>query len=614
MLKQIKQYPLPLIAAIGLFFGIFAKLIWSGQSYAHVIWLITLIGCGAPLVLNTFKNMFAKKFSVDIIATLAIITALIMGETFTGSVIVLMQSSGEALEKFAFKRAMFTLDALLSRAPKMAIRLMGGQQENIPVQDITVGDLLLLRPGDMIAADGTIIEGEGEVDETIITGEPFARFVKTQNQLLSGSILVNGALTLRADKISNESQYAKIVKLVEKAHQEKAPIQRLADRYAIFFTPLTLLIASLGYLITQEATTILAVLVVATPCPLILATPIAVISGINRAAAEGIIVKGGIPLEKIARVDVAVFDKTGTITQGVPKIEKILVFNDQYTPDDVLYRAAIIEQRSAHAVAKAITQEALKKFSTLPQSDHLRETPGSGLTGDWNNEYIAVGTVDFIQEQLPKEALADFLTFIKPLQKEEKLMSVIRVNQQCIGVIFFEDRPKPGVVEMLLQLKRLGVRHLIMLTGDNEKNAHRVAKAVGIDHYHAQLHPEDKVNKIAQIAKRHPYTMMVGDGINDAPALASAYVGIAMGAQGVAISAQAADIVLLEDDVGRIASAVYIGQRMLKVAQQGICLGMGLSLILMCIAAFGYIPPPVGAILQEIIDVLVILNALRAKK
>ncbi|MFA6038044.1 MAG: heavy metal translocating P-type ATPase [Legionellales bacterium] len=606
MLNQLKQYPLPLLAALGLVLGIVAKLIWPSESYAHFIWLLNLICLGAPLVFETFKKMFQKKFSVDIIASLAIITAFIMGETFTGSVIVLMQSSGEALEKFAFKRAMFTLDGLLSRAPKMAIRINQGQQENIPVQDIQVGDLLLIRPGDMIPVDGIIVEGEGEIDEAIITGEPFTRFVKTQQTLLSGSILSNGALTLRADKISNESQYAKIVQLVEKAHQEKAPIQRLADRYAIFFTPLTLLIASLGYFITQDFTTVLAVLVVATPCPLILATPIAVISGINRAAAQGIIVKGGIPLEKIAKVDVVVFDKTGTITEGIPQLEKIIVFNEQkYTADDVLYRAAIIEQRSSHAVAKAVTIEAIKKFNTLPQPLHLNEIPGAGLSGEWENEQIAVGTIDYISK---------LVTNMPVINQEEKLMAAVCVNKECIGILYFADKPKSYVKSMIEQLKTLGIKHIIMLTGDNKNNAQRIAQEVGIHHYHAELHPEEKVKKIAQIARQHPYTLMVGDGINDAPALANAYVGMAIGTQGVAIAAQAADIVLLEEDMRRVANAVQIGQRMLRVARQGILIGMGLSFVLMCIAAFGYISPPIGAILQEIIDVCVMMNALRARK
>ncbi len=595
MFKLLKQYPLPVFAAIGLVLGIFY----------HPIWALTLIAGGVPLVAKTVKNIFLKKFSVDIIASLAIITAFIMGENFTGSVIVLMQSSGEALEKYAFKRAMFTLDGLLSRAPKMAIRILNGKQENIPVQDIKIGDQLLIRPGDMVPVDGTIIEGEGEIDESIITGEPFARFVKQNNTMLSGTMLNNGALTLRADKINTESQYAKIVQLVEKAHQEKAPIQSLADRYAILFTPLTLLMAGIGFLITQETTTILAVLVVATPCPLILATPIAVISGINRAAAAGIIVKGGIPLEKISRVNVAVFDKTGTITEGTPSIEKIIVLNNQYTADDVLYRAAIIEQQSAHAVAKTVTQAALEKFKTLPQPLHLRETPGEGLCGDFENEQIAVGTLEYI---------AQFVTPMPTIKQESKLMAMVSVNQQCIGVIYFADKPKAHAAEMIKRLKHLGLKHMVMLTGDNKQNAARIAHEVGITHYHASLHPEDKVKVIAQIARQHPYTLMVGDGINDAPALANAYVGMAMGAQGVAIAAEAADIVLLEEDVDRIAVAVQIGQRMMSVARQGIILGMGLSLILMCIAALGYISPPIGAVLQEIIDVVVILNALRAKK
>ncbi|HLF67559.1 MAG TPA: heavy metal translocating P-type ATPase, partial [Gammaproteobacteria bacterium] len=399
------------------------------------------------------------------------------------------------------------------------------------------------------------------------------------------------------------------------AQQEKGNIQRLADRYAIFFTPLTLLIAAIGFWITQEVITILAVLVVATPCPLILATPIAVLSGINRAAKVGIIVKGGAPLEKLAQVDVVVFDKTGTLTQGIPVIEKIVVFPGvEYTPDQILYRAGIIEQRSAHAVAKATTRTALEKFSVLPTPTHMREVPGAGVTGDHQSEHISVGTAEYIQTQIAPDFIESYVAFLQTFAREEKLVSVIAMNGRCLGAIFFADTPRGGAKDMINALRRMGIHHIIMLTGDNARNAHRIAKTLGISLYRATLHPEDKVTVLKEISARHPHTLMVGDGINDAPALATAYVGMAMGAQGVAISAQAADIVLLEDNIERVVDALSIGRRMLLIAKQGIWLGMGLSLVLMCIAALGYIPPPVGAVLQEIIDVTVIFNALRARK
>ncbi len=611
----IQQFPLPFIAALGLLAGIIAQLILGMSTQAHVIWFATLLVCGVPLVLTTVWGVVRGQFSVDIIAALAIITAFIMNEAFTGAVLVLMQSGGQAMEKYGLKRAMFTLDALLSRAPKTAIRMQAGGQEIIPVGEVKVGDILLIRPGELVGVDGTVIDGEGEIDDAAITGEPFVRFVNKDKVLLSGSILVNGALTLRADKTTEKSQYATIVKLVQQAQQEKGSIQRLADRYAIIFTPLTLLIAAIGFAITQEAITILAVLVVATPCPLILATPVAVLSGVNRAAKAGIIVKGGAPLEKLAAVDVVVLDKTGTLTQGIPVIDNIVVFpGAAYSTDEVLYRAGIIEQQSSHAVAKATTKAAIEKFPQLPQPTQIRETPGAGVIGDYENKPIAVGTADYIQSQLTPEQVPAYLTFMQTFAHEEKLMSVIAMNGQCLGVIFFVDAPRPKAIEMISALRRMGIKHIVMLTGDNPRNAHRIAQALGITMYRAGLHPEDKVAVLKEISARHHHTLMVGDGINDAPALASAFVGMAMGAQGVAIAAQAADIVLLEDNIEGVVSALAIGRRMLYIAKQGIWIGMGLSLLLMCIAACGLIPPPVGVVLQEIIDVTVIFNALRARK
>ncbi len=370
-----KQYPIPVFALLGILAGAVFYFGVPGSGISHWIWLATLIVGGLPIVYQTVKGMLRGQFAADIIAMLAIITAVLTGQAFAGAVVVLMQSGGEAIEFYGLSRASSSLTALLERAPSFARRKRGDKLEEIHVQEVQVNDLLVVRPGDLIPVDGTIVEGEAEIDESSITGEPLARSRTVGDPVLSGSVDVNGAISMRADKVSSESQYAKIVMLVKKAQEEKAPIQRLADLYAIYFTPLTIVIAFIGYLMTGEITTALAVLVVATPCPLILATPIAVICGINKASDVGIIVKGGAAMEQVASVQVALFDKTGTITFGTPVVEKVVRLSDM-TEESILYHAAIIEQFSSHSIAAAVVKKALETAKTLPLPQLFKETPG----------------------------------------------------------------------------------------------------------------------------------------------------------------------------------------------------------------------------------------------
>ena len=428
--------------------------------------------------------------------------------------------------------------------------------------------------------------------------------------LLSGSISVDGAFELRADKVSGESQYAKIVKLVKKAQEEKAPIQRIADRYAILFTPLTLLMAFAGYLITRDLTTVLSVLVVATPCPLILATPLAVICGINKAAKEGIIVKGGAPIEQIASAKAALFDKTGTITFGTPSIEKVVSFGDA-GEDDILYRAAILEQLSTHSIAKGIVSGALERFGKLPLPQNFVEIAGQGVSGEIEGERYAVGSAALVEERVGKEALARCIAILDSSCKESQATIFVMREKGCVGAIVLSDKIRPNAASIVEKLRSLGVEEIVMITGDNKKTAEAISRLAGIEKFEAELLPEEKVRVVERVAKVYSPLVMVGDGINDAPALATATIGIAMGAHGTAISAEAADIVLLVDDLSKVASAVEIGKRMLRIAKQSIFIGIGLSFALMIIAAFGYIAPPYGALLQEVIDFAVILNALR---
>lgn len=584
-----------------LLIGVVLFLIFDLKEAAHKVWLVAMIGGGTPIIYQTLRGALRGHFASDIVAMLAIITALLLDQTFAGAIIVLMQSGGEAIERFGLRKASSSLFELLQRAPQRASRkiLQDGQVhlEEIHVSKVRIGDTLIVRPGEMIPVDGVIIQGSSLIDESALTGEPLDRPKGLSDALLSGSINVSDKIEMRADKLAEESQYAKIVALVQNAQEQKAPIQRLADRYAIFFTPLTLVMAAIGFLITRDTTTVLSVLVVATPCPLILATPLAVMCGINKAAKDGIIVKGGAAIEQIASVKAMLFDKTGTITYGQPVIQKIVPLGKE-TEQELLFIAGCLEQFSTHTIAKTIVTEAKKRFGTLPLPLHYQETPGQGITGSLEGVSYAIGSSLFIPLQQPS-------VFV------EGSTVLIAKEGVCIGALVLEDALRPNAKETIGALQELGISHMIMVTGDHPKPSEKIAKQVGISEVRAHLLPEQKVRVAEQWKELYGKIAMVGDGINDAPALATATVGIAMGARGTAISAEAADIVLLVDDLAKVARAVAIGKRMLFIAKQSIFIGMALSFILMIVAIFGHIVPAVGAAFQEIIDIAVILNALR---
>lgn len=608
----LRHSPLPAFALFGLLTGVLCRLVFRQPGWADAVWFVTLILGGLPIVYQTVRGMFKGQFASDIVAMLAIITAILLKQSFAGAVVVLMQSGGEAIEAYGLRRATSSLTALLKRAPRTARRKIESGLEEIDVSAVQIGDILIVRPGDLIPVDGTIVEGAAEIDESAITGEPLTRSKKRSDRLLSGSIAVNGVIEMRADRLSRDSQYSKIVALVKTAQEEKAPIQRLADRYAIYFTPLALLMSAIGFLITGDLETILAVLVVATPCPLILATPLAVICAINRAADAGIIVKGGAPIEQVASTQAAVFDKTGTITFGTPFVEEIVSLNGE-SQQDILYHAAAVDQFSSHSVAKAIVAKAQETMTSLALPEKFREIPGQGVEGSINGHTYLIGSQALVEEHLQKAGFEAHHSLIDRYYRENKLLIFVARDDLCLGFLVLTDKIRPNVPEMMGRLRALGVKEIVMLTGDSKKNAEVIAKQAGIRSFKAQLLPEQKVVCVQEILEKYEPLVMVGDGINDAPALATATVGIAMGAYGTAISAEAADIILLVDDLTKVADTVEIGQQMLRIAKQSILIGIGLSFLLMVIASGGFIMPAVGAMLQEIIDVAVILNALRAR-
>ena len=540
---------------------------------------------------------------------LAIVTALMLGEPLAGLIVVLMQTGGEALERYAQGRASEAVRELEAAAPRVAHRIVGGQVDDVPAELVTVGDDLLLRPGELLACDAVVLEGRSHVDGSRITGEPVPVSALPGVRLLSGSLNIEGPLTVRATAPASESQYARIVELVRTAQASKSPLQRLADRYAVWFTPLTLAVCAGAYLLSGDPTRVLAVLVVATPCPLILATPVAVVGGINRAARRGIIFRHGTALEQLGRVRVAIFDKTGTLTIGRPKVARALTVTE-FTEAEVLRLAGSVEHGSGHLLARTLVQEAVERGIVLPPGKHITEAPGQGVGGEVEGHQVTVGGWSHMVSRHPDAEPA--LRGLLAQTQGAELRAYVVVDGQGAGLIEYADRLRPELAGFIPELHRLGVSRIVLLSGDDQANVTAVGRAVGIDEAHGDLLPGAKVAYVQRLMKEGQRVLMVGDGTNDAPALSTATVGMALAAGGGGISAEAADAVILADDPTRVVEAIRISRRTLRLARQSIWVGLGLSSAAMVVASFGYIPPVAGALLQEAIDVAVILNALRA--
>ena len=540
---------------------------------------------------------------------LAIVTALLLREPLAGLIVVLMQTGGEALESYAEGRASNAVRELEAAAPRVAHRIVAGEVADVDVEAVAVGDELLLRPGELLACDSVVIAGRSHVDASRLTGEPVPVGAQPGVHLSSGSLNLESPLTLRATAPASESQYARIVELVRTAQASKAPIQRLADRYAVWFTPVTLLVCAAAYLLSGDPVRVLAVLVVATPCPLILAAPVAIVGGINRAARQGIIFRHGSALEQLGGVRVAIFDKTGTLTIGRPRVARVLAI-PPFSEHDVLRLTSGVEQGSGHLLARTLVEEAVARGVVLPAGTDITEAAGQGVSGTVDGRSVTIGGWSYVVSRHPDAESG--LRGLLDQTTETGLRAYVAVDGRAAGLVEYADQMRPGLAAFMAGLKRQGIRRTILLSGDDHVNAAAVARAVGIDDAHGDLLPEQKVAYVQRIMTAGERVVMVGDGTNDAPALSTATVGIALASGGGGISAEAADAVILADDPTRVAQAIEISRRTLHLARQSIWVGLGLSGAAMGVASFGYIPPVAGAILQEIIDVAVILNALRA--
>ncbi|HKE78157.1 MAG TPA: heavy metal translocating P-type ATPase [Solirubrobacteraceae bacterium] len=597
------------IALVGAVAGGVCHLAGSPDA-GDIVWQVTIVVTALPLAWSVVRGVFRGDFGVDIIALLAMVAALAAGELLAGAIVAVMVTGGDALEDYAAGRAKRELTALLRRAPQIARRRVGDQWEVVDVDAVVVGDVLLVRAGEIVPADGTLVSKQAAIDASAVTGESLPISASQGSTVRSGTINAGAPFELRATRAAAESSYAALVRLVREAARERPPFTRMADRYALIFLPVTLGLAGIAWAASGDSTRAVAVLVVATPCPLILAAPIALVAGLSRAAKSGIVLKGGGALEQLGAARTVLLDKTGTLTQGRPAVERIVVF-DGFAEAELLQLAASVDQLSAHVLAEGIVHDALARGLRLEQPNGAREAPGDGIEATVDGRRVGVGGERWLHAQgydggngTPEDLGA----------APGRALVHVGVDGRVVGALVMADRLRPDAADLVAALHDAGVREVTMVTGDRRDVAEAVAAKAGLDGVFAEQSPEGKL-AVVRAARERPDrrpVVMVGDGVNDAPALALADVGIALAGDSRTVSSEAADAVITVDRIDRVAEAVRIGRRTMAIARQSVVAGMALSIAAMIVAAFGYLPPVAGALLQEAIDVGVILNALRA--
>jgi len=581
--------------------GILALLfefVFHQASLAFGIIVITGSVMTLSMLVEMIKTLKSGRYGVDILAITAIVATLAVGEYWASLMILIMLTGGDSLEDYAAKRANKELKSLLDNSPQKAHQLVDGTLLDISVEKVKVDDELVVKPGEIVPVDGVVIKGSSTVDESSLTGESRPENKNQGDPLMSGSINGDSSITMKAEKSAADSQYQTIVKLVKESEAQPAHFVRMADRYAIPFTITAYVIAGVAWFVSKDPTRFAEVLVVASPCPLILAAPIALVAGMSRSSRNGIVVKTGTTLEKMAETQSVAFDKTGTITKGALSVAQI-VPESGISKEELLVLAASAEQESTHILARSLLayKDTPKK---LKEVSDLAEVTSSGVKAIIEGKEIRVGKPAFVSHQ-KIEKIVDQTTIY------------ISQDEVFLGYITFTDTIRPEAKKTMEELRKLNVNHLLMVTGDHQTVADTIAKDVGITEVYAECLPQDKIDVLKKIPASKRPVIMVGDGVNDAPSLAIADVGIAMGAHGATAASETADAVILKDDLEKVSTAVKISKDTMKIAKQSVLIGILICTILMLIASTGIIPALFGAILQEVVDTVSILSSLRAK-
>ena len=603
---------LTLIAVVAIASGGLLHLFGDGRA-GQAVWRAAVALLAAELSFEVARSIIVERsLGVDTIALVAMVGALALNQELAGAVIGLMFSGGAALEAVASRRAQRELTALVLRAPKVAQLRVDDRLQEVPVEQVQIGDVVVVRTGEVIPVDGTLVSPAGVIDTSTLSGEPLPERVARGMSVLSGAANAGAPFDVRASRPASDSAYSALVRLVKQAQTQRAPLVRMADRYAGFFLPATVVVAGLAWILSGDPVRALAVVVVATPCPLILAAPIALVSGMSRAARAGIIVKGAGVIETFGQARAVLFDKTGTLTVGTPEVREI-VTRDGFETGQVLALAASVDRLSAHVLGDALVIAATEAGLELTLPTDVHEQPGQGIGGMLDGHRVLVGSRAFLGSAgVPQEEIASSSQGTTGGSGEARVL--VAVDGHVAGLIVMADELRLDAQHLVQRLRAEGVRHVAMISGDRRSVAERVGRELGVDRVYAEQSPEDKL-EVVRTVRADPNlspVIMVGDGINDAPALALADLGIAMGAAGATVSSETADAVITVDRIDRVADAVHAGRRALFIARQSVLTGMGLSLAAMAVAAAGYLPPVAGALFQEAIDLAVILNALRA--
>jgi len=566
----------------------------------YPLYTVLLLG-GIPLLFELVRELMSLNFGSDLIAGLSIITSVLLGEYLAGSLVVLMLSGGEAIENYAIQKASRVLDALAKRAPTIA-HIKNGTIVDIPVNKISIGDVLQIFPHEICPVDGIVIEGNGIMDESYLTGEPFMIEKAPGSEVISGAINGDASLTIRATKLAQDSRYSQIVHVMSQTEQKRPHIRRIADQLGAWYTPFAIAIAALAWFLSGDPVRFLAVLVIATPCPLLIAIPVSIIGSISLCASRGILIKNPVVLEQIDQCKTMIFDKTGTLTYGTPILTEQVTFS-HHNPEDILKYAASMERYSKHPLAHAILQKAHDENIELMDASSIREEKGKGLLGIVNGHEITITS----RKHLEKLGLADAQS---QLPTGMGLECVVLLDGQLGAYFRFRDTPRSDSKPFITHLGPMhGITKAMIISGDRLEEVQYLADRVGISIVYAERSPEEKVELVVDETKKAK-TAYLGDGINDAPALIAATVGIAFG-RNSDITAEAAGAVIMESTMERVDEFIHISGRMRKIALQSAVGGMALSAVGMIFAAFGHLTPVAGAIGQEVIDVVAILNALR---
>lgn len=579
--------------------GILALILEFGfhlNLWAQILISIVGLTLAVSMTIEMIKTLRSGKYGVDLLAIMAILSTLAVGQYWASLIILLMLVGGDTLEDYAANKAGSELKALLEHAPEKAhIIQADGSIKDTTLEEVQIGDQLIVKPGEQVPVDGVVTKGSGTFDESSLTGESKPVEKKVKSELMSGSINGNSAIEYQATKLASDSQYQKIIRLVRESQNQPAHFVRLADRYAVPFTIIALIISGIAWIVSGDPNRFAQVLVVASPCPLILAAPIALVSGMSRTSRNGIIVKSGTSIEKMALLKKIFFDKTGTITTGELSLSKVSPAPG-FTKEQLLQYAASVEQQSNHVLAVSLLHDYQGQLLPLK---NLEEKTAQGVQAQIQGKMVKAGKMDFVNPGHDVQS-SDPTIFVS-------------IDGQYAGKITLVDQIRPEAQQTISNLRKLNIQHLEMLTGDNQTTAQKISQHAGLTEYHSNLLPEDKIKALQATPKAQRPMGMVGDGVNDAPALAIADVGIAMGAKGSTAASESADVVILKDDLSRLVRAIIISRETMTIAKQAVLIGIFICTALMLIAAFGIIPTIIGALLQEVIDTVSILWSLKAR-